>query len=143
MKIQLLSLLAFMNTKLLFFVFAEILLLGGIVHAESADLCKFGLITADIVDKNTKVSSDVEVEKLRNFLRANLVDSKDILEIEQFSGRVYILANNISSIANGNACHKILKALPNYTEKKIVAKNEKFIPMTISIESIDRCRLKH
>ena len=128
-----------MNTNLIRTVILGILFLGEIVHANPTGVCKVGIITADIVEEKTRIPSRIQVEQLSDFLRKNLVDSKDILGIKQVRGNIYILAKNISTITNDNACDKILKALPNYTEKKIVICNEKFVSMEIPIESLDRC----
>lgn len=127
-----------MNMNLLSFIAVVFISLSEIVSANPTDVCKIGIITADVVDESTQLPSKINVEQLRAYLVKNATITKDIFGIDQFRGKVCILANNVSRIIDGNSCEKILMALPNYTEKNTSVRSLKIVYMEIPVEFLRR-----
>lgn len=127
-----------MNIKPLLFLSIAIIFLSEVASANPPRICKVGVITANVIDKNTQLPGKVETDQLRAFLVRNSIDADDIFGIEQDDGKIYLFSNNFRTIVNGNPCEKIVMVLPQYVHKNIVIRSLKVVYINIPVELLSR-----
>lgn len=112
--------------------------LNGKIPAETA--CKVAILTGNVVDKEANIPKSIKTDLLMSFLVKNGIDANDVLGVEQFNGKLYILSSNVNKFPNGNPFQNIANALPMYKEGRIEIRGLQAVTMEIPMERLAKCQ---